>query len=141
MIYYSTHKKEGKTMKKILKLSLGFMIALVLFFGNVSMGPITEHDVTEVHAAKIKLSKSKLTLYVKKTATLKVKGTKKKAKWSSSNKKVATVSKKGKVTAVKAGKATITAKIGKKNYKCKVTVKNPTISRPLHLFMSVRQSP
>ena len=116
-------------MKKILKLSLGFMIALVLFFGNVSMGPLTEHDVTEVHAAKIKLNKTKLSLYVKKTATLKVNGTKKKAKWSSSSKKVATVSNKGKVTAVKAGKATITAKIGKKKYKCTVTVKNPTISK------------
>ncbi len=116
-------------MRKILKLNLGFMIALVLFFGNVSMGPLTEHDVTVAHAAKVKLNKTKLTLYLKKTATLKVKGTKKKVKWSSSNKKVAIVSKKGKVTAKKKGTATITAKIGKNKYKCKVTVKNPTISK------------
>ena len=55
---------------------------------------------------------------------MKVKGTKKKPKWSSSKKSVATVSSKGKVVAKKAGSATITAKIGKKKYKCKVTVKN-----------------
>jgi len=46
----------------------------------------------------------------------------KKPKWSSSKKSVATVSKKGKVVAKKAGSATITAKIGKKKYKCKVKV-------------------
>ena len=48
----------------------------------------------------------------------------KKATWKSSKKKVATV-KKGKVKAVKAGKATITAKQGKKTFKFKVTVKDP----------------
>lgn len=42
---------------------------------------------------------------------------------SSSNKKVAIVTKKGKVKGKKAGKVTITAKVGKKKYKCKVTVK------------------
>ena len=46
-------------------------------------------------------------------------------KWSSSNKKVATVNSKGKVTARKAGTATITAKSGKKSAKVKVKVVNP----------------
>ena len=115
-------------MRRFLRLGLGFLLALVLFFGNVSAGPLTEHDVKEVQAAKVKLSKTKLSLYVKKTATLKLKGAKK-VTWSSSNKKVATVTKKGKVTAVKKGTATITAKAGKKKYKCKVTVLNPTLSK------------
>ena len=74
--------------------------------------------------AKIKLSKSKLTLYVGKTKTLKLKGTKKNPKWSSSKKSVATVTKKGKVKAKKKGSTVITAKLGKKKYKCKVTVKS-----------------
>lgn len=74
---------------------------------------------------KAKLNKTKLTLYVGKTAKLKVKNNKKKVKWSSSKKSVATVSAKGKVKAKKKGKATIVAKIGKKKLKCKVTVKNP----------------
>lgn len=46
----------------------------------------------------------------------------KKVQWSSSNKKVAKVTQKGKVTSVSNGKCTITAKVGKKKYKCKVKV-------------------
>lgn len=46
----------------------------------------------------------------------------KKVKWSTSNKKVATVNSKGKITAKGIGKATITAKVGSKKYTCKVTV-------------------
>ncbi len=80
-----------------------------------------------VDAAKIKLSKKSITLYVGKTKTLKVKGTKKKAKWSSSKKSVATVSRKGKVKAKKAGKAKITARVGKKKLVCKVTVKKKKV--------------
>ena len=46
-----------------------------------------------------------------------------KVKWSSSNKKVATVNSKGKVVAKKKGTAKISAKVGGKTYRCKVTVK------------------
>ena len=74
-------------------------------------------------AAKPKLSKTKLTLTVGKTAKLKVKNYKGTVKWSSNKKKTATVSKKGVVTAKKKGNAIITAKAGKKKLKCKVTVK------------------
>ena len=72
--------------------------------------------------AKTRLNKTKLTISVGQKVTLKVKGSRKKAKWSSSNKKVATVSRKGKVRAKKTGKTTITAKVGKKKYRCKITV-------------------
>ena len=65
-----------------------------------------------VQAAAVKMNKAKATLYPGQKVTLKVTGTSKKAKWSSSNAKVAKVSK-GKVTAVKKGKATIKAKVGK----------------------------
>ncbi len=47
----------------------------------------------------------------------------KKVVWTTSNKKIATV-KNGKVTAVEKGKCTITAKVGKNKYKCKVVVTN-----------------
>ena len=73
--------------------------------------------------AKVKLNKKKLVLTVGKRAKLKVKGTKKKVKWSSSKKKIATVTKKGVVKAKKKGTAKIVAKIGKKKYTCKVVVK------------------
>ena len=78
-------------------------------------------------AKKVKLNKVKATIYVGKTVQLKVNNNKKKVKWSSSNKKVATVSKRGKVTGKKAGKATITAQIGKKKYKCKIIVKKKAV--------------
>ena len=81
-------------------------------------------DTTSVSAAKIKLNKTKLTLTQGKKYRLKVKGTKKKVKWSSTKKSVATVNKKGVVTAKKKGTAYIKAKVGKKTYKCKVTVKS-----------------
>ena len=76
--------------------------------------------------AKPKISRKKITLVVGKKAKLKVKGTKKKVKWSSSNKSIASVSKKGVVKAKRPGKATIRAKVGKKILKCKVTVKKKT---------------
>ena len=70
-----------------------------------------------------KISITKYTMNVGKKYTLKLTGTKQKVAWSTSNSKVATVSSKGKVTAKKAGKATITAKVNGKKYKCQITVK------------------
>lgn len=81
---------------------------------------------TKVNAAA-KLNIKSKTLQVGQSTTLKVKGTKKKVKWSSSNKKVATVTQKGKVTAKKAGTATINAKIGKKTLKCKIKVQKKIV--------------
>lgn len=78
------------------------------------------------HAAP-KISAKAKTLTVGKSYMLKVKGIKKKVKWSSTNKKVATVSSKGKVKAKKMGTAKIRAKIGKKTYTCTVKV-NPKIN-------------
>lgn len=73
--------------------------------------------------AKVRISKKRITLNVSEKHTLRLKGAKSGVKWKSSNPKVAKVSKKGKVTAIHGGKATITAKTGKKKYKCVVSVK------------------
>lgn len=51
-----------------------------------------------------------------------MKGTKKKANWTSTNKKIATVTQKGKVTAKSTGTTKIIAKIAKKKYSCTVKV-------------------
>ena len=80
----------------------------------------------EAHAAP-KISAKAKTLAAGKSFTLKVKGAKGKIKWSSTNRKVATVSSKGKVKAKKMGTATVKAKVGKRTYTCKVRV-NPRIS-------------
>lgn len=72
-------------------------------------------------AGKVKLNKNKLVLAMDSTYTLKVKNTKKKVKWYTSDKKIVKV-KKGKLTPVSVGTATVTAKVSGKKYTCKVTV-------------------
>ncbi len=78
-------------------------------------------------ASKTKLSATKKTLYAGEQFALELTDAKGSVKWSSSNKKVATV-KDGLVVAVKNGKATISAKDSKKTYKCKITVKKNSLS-------------
>jgi len=65
----------------------------------------------------------KLTICVGSKSYLEVTGTSKKPKWKSSNPKVVKINKKGAITGKKLGKATITAKVGEKTLKCKITVK------------------
>ena len=95
---------------------------------NKVTGYVCEWDMTKAEATEPKLSKSKVSLYYNETTVLKVLNNSKSIKWTSSNKNVAAVSSKGKVTAKGLGTATITAKIGKKSYKCTVTVKDRNIS-------------
>lgn len=79
--------------------------------------------------SKVKLNKTKTTLYVGQSITLKLSGAKVK-KWKSNDKNIATVNKNGKVVAKKKGTTTIvaTTKNGK-TYKCKITVKNVSLSK------------
>ena len=66
---------------------------------------------------------------------LKVKGTTQKVTWKSSDKTIVVVSKSGVIRGKKAGEATVTAKIGKKAYKCAITIEQPSISNEsLSLF-------
>lgn len=120
---------EVSAMKSIKKLFL--LLSLILCLGGFLPAdtPVLPQPQT-VRAASAKISKKTLALSKGKTAVLKITGTKSKVTWSSSNNKVAVVSQKGKVTAKKAGTATITAKAGKKRFKCKVTVKSPSASAP-----------
>lgn len=72
---------------------------------------------------KITLSKTKVTLYVGKSTSLKLKNATKKITWSSSDEDVAMVTSKGKVRAIDKGTCKITAKCNGKKYICRVTVK------------------
>lgn len=80
-------------------------------------------------ASKVQLNKTSISIYVGNTYSLKFSNTKDVIKWSTSNKAIATVNASGKVKGIKQGTATITAKIGKSTYKCKVNVNNCTISK------------
>ena len=108
-----THTKGKGIMKKIIGLFL--VLTLVL-----SLVPI------QTATAATKLNKSKITLNVGDSYKLKLTGSKSEVKWSSSDKTVATVSK-GKVEAIAGGSTTIKATVGKKQYKCSVTVKDKKI--------------
>lgn len=63
-----------------------------------------------------------VTFYKGETEKLKILYTNKKVKWSTSNKKIATISANGGLKAVSVGKCTITGKVGGKKYICKVRV-------------------
>ncbi len=112
-------------MRHFTKVLTAILCASMILTGKVTVSP-GSYSAIETQAAtkksKIKLNKKKLILYEGDTYTLKVKGTKAKVKWSSSDKDVAKVSKKGIVTAIKEGSCTVTAKVKNKKYKCQVTV-------------------
>ena len=103
-------------MKIVKRLVTLLMIMTVL----VAFTPLLQDG--EVYAASIKLNKKTVYLLKGKTYKLKVKGSKSKAKWISSDKTVVSVSKKGKLKAIGYGTATVTAKVKGKTLKCKVTV-------------------
>lgn len=116
-------------MKKILSIIL---TCAVLFTVTIP-ACATRTTAVSVSSAQItsavKLNTTKKTLVKGQTYTLKVTGTSSTVKWSTSNKKIASVSSKGKVTAIAKGTATITAKVSGKKYTCKVSVETPKINK------------
>lgn len=103
---------KGKALKKAI------VVAAVAALLVSTVSPVSTQA-----AKKVKLNKTKVTVKVGKSVTLKLKNAKKKVTWKSSNKKVAVVNKKGKVTGKRTGTAKITAKSAGKKYTCTVTVK------------------
>lgn len=103
-----------RVFQKKKSIILGMMLALILALG------------VSVSAANVKLNQSKAIISISKTIQLKVTGNKKgtKVKWKSSNNKIASVSSNGKVTGKKIRNCIISAVVGKKSYKCRITVKS-----------------
>ncbi|MCR5796809.1 MAG: hypothetical protein K6G63_02690 [Eubacterium sp.] len=93
---------------------------------------------TQSADAKVRINKKAVKLSVGRSVKLKLRGTKKKAKWSSSKKSVAKVYSSGKVVAKKAGTAKIYAKVGSKKYTCKITVtssgKRGSVKNPISAY-------
>ena len=105
-------------MKKTKKwMSMLFAVIIALSLGISSVDQVADA------AKKGTINRKPATLKVGQTVKLRIKNTKKKVKWSSNKKAIASVSQKGKVTAKKAGVVKITAKVAKKKYVCKIVVK------------------
>ena len=93
---------------------------------TATLGKKTYKCKVIVEAPKISLTKK--TINAGEKFTLKLNGTTKSVKWTTSNKKVATVSQNGVVKGIAKGTANIIATVGGKKYVCKVTVETPKIS-------------
>lgn len=104
-------------MRKYSSHILLFLTMLVVIF------MLKGEDVSA--ASTVKLNKTSKTMDLGTTYTLKLTGTKSKIKWSSSNKSIVSVNSSGLITAKSVGNASITAKVGKKKYKCEVNVIDP----------------
>lgn len=119
--------KEKKKTKKKAKKKIIILLIMALMIGNIGMP-----ELSAAASAKITLSKKKITIIKGKKKKLFLKNISKskakKIKWSVSPKSIVklTVSKNKKSVTLagkKDGKATVTAKIRKKKYVCRVTVK------------------
>lgn len=106
-----------KIRQCIKKIAFLCLVAGLLISGILGMGVSAQKKKTII-------SSKKLILSVGQKKKLKVKKKNKTVKWSSGNKKVATVNSKGIVCGKKTGKATVTAIVQMKKYVWKVTVKD-----------------
>lgn len=121
-----------KGFKKLAVCGMAIMLGLGSPIGNSVMNDLG-YAVTAEAAGKVSLSSRKTSVAVGGSKTISLRNAKGKVKWSVAKKSVASIKANGasvKVKGKKAGTTTITAKVGKKSYKCKLTVKNaPKISK------------
>lgn len=114
--------------KKIAVIKNGKIIGKAIGKAKITIKDKGNTYIYKITVAKAYLNQNEIIVNVGKTVNLKIKGMKGKVKWSSLNKKVATV-KKGKVTGKKTGKTVIQAKINGTILKCNVKVEKPEISK------------
>lgn len=121
-----------KGFKKLAVCGMAIMLGLGSPIGNSVMNDLG-YAVTAEAAGKVALSSRKTSVAVGGSKTISLKNARGKVKWSVAKKSVASIKANGasvKVKGKKAGTTMITAKVGKKSYKCKLTVKNaPKISK------------
>lgn len=110
--------KKSKRLKRI----FSFVLCIVMVITVIQLVPQNTYA-----AKKIKLSKTKVTLYAGEKDYLDLYDGKSQVldlKWKSSNKNVAKVNEIGNIKALKKGKAKITVKYKNKKYVCNVIVKD-----------------
>lgn len=114
--------------KKIAVIKNGKIIGKSIGKAKITIKDKGNTYIYKITVAKAYLNQNEIIVNVGKTVNLKIKGMKGKVKWSSLNKKVATV-KNGKVTGKKTGKTVIQAKINGTILKCNVKVEKPELSK------------
>lgn len=98
---------------------------------TISVDGVSKICKIKVRETKVRLDRTKATLYRKGEITLSVStNSKTEPKWKSNKSSVATVDNKGNVTAVKHGTATITVTIDGVKATCEILVKQPGVSFP-----------
>lgn len=98
---------------------------------TISADGTSEVCKIKVRETKVKLDRTKATLYRKGEITLSVStNSKTEPKWKSNKSSVATVDSKGNVTAVKHGTTTITVTVDGVKATCEIMVKQPGVSFP-----------
>ena len=114
---------RGKGGKFMSKKCFKIMVSVLLVFSLI----LQMSSGSEAKAVP-KLNMTKVTLTLNNTVDLYLENTSSTPKWSSNKKSVATVDSTGEVLAKGPGTAKITAKVGKKQYVCKVNVPKQYIS-------------
>ncbi len=99
------------------------LICIYFAAATIMMLPVVFRSAHAAQA-KVKLNKTSLELLAGSSEQLKISGTSKTVTWKSKKKSIATVDADGVVTGVKSGSCKIIAKVGKKKYTCKVTVRS-----------------
>lgn len=107
------------------KRTIAVFLCLVLFL-SLTAGIRIPAEAEAKSSGKIRLNHKSIVVENGKSVQLKLLGTEKKklrsVKWSSSNSYNASVNQKGKITGKRLGSVTVTAKVGKIKYRCKVQI-------------------
>ncbi len=106
------HSEGGYEMKRIVIIAILICVCTSLF-GTTGMAKTDN---------RVRLNKTRVTIRNGSSVRLRLKNSKKNVKWSSEDTDIATVNTKGKVTGKRLGSITVTARAGKKKYRCRVTV-------------------
>ena len=101
------------------------VICIMAMVCSVLLTPQDSMAATKKETGNVKINITNLMMSTGQKKNLKLSGTKKKVKWKSSNKQIATVTSKGMVRGKKMGTAKITGRAGKQKVSCLVSVTNP----------------
>lgn len=134
----------NKHVERLMKRVLSLFIAASMLISGFGMIAFSNPSYA---ASKVRLSRKTVTVKAGKKTKIQLKNTRRKVTWKSSNKKIVKIVRtKGKrrntvtIKGVKKGKAYIIAKVGKKKYKCKVTVTKAS-SKPAVIEPAKPQEP